>query len=104
MLGSGSNEILRSIFGVIEFQSGEINLLDKKININSPRDAIKNGIGYIPSDRKNEGLIQDNSIKDNSILTIFKKLTNLGFFKANEAKVTTQNYVDKLIPSSRKYF
>lgn len=96
LLGSGSNEILRSIFGVIEFQSGEINLLDKKININSPRDAIKNGIGYIPSDRKNEGLIQDNSIKDNSILTIFKKLTNLGFFKANEAKVTTQNYVDKL--------
>ena len=96
LLGSGSNEILRSIFGVIEFQSGEINLLDKKININNPRDAIKNGIGYIPSDRKNEGLIQDNSIKDNSILTIFKKLTNLGFFKANEAKVTTQNYVDKL--------
>lgn len=96
LLGSGSNEILRSIFGVIEFQSGEINLLDKKININSPRDAIKNGIGYIPSDRKNEGLIQDNSIKDNSILTIFKKLTNLGFFKASEAKVTTQNYVDKL--------
>ena len=96
LLGSGSNEILRSIFGVIEFQSGEINLVDKKININSPRDAIKNGIGYIPSDRKNEGLIQDNSIKDNSILTIFKKLTNLGFFKANEAKVTTQNYVDKL--------
>ena len=96
LLGSGSNEILRSIFGVIEFQSGEINLLDKKININNPRDAIKNGIGYIPSDRKNEGLIQDNSIKDNSILTIFKKLTNLGFFKVNEAKVTTQNYVDKL--------
>ncbi len=72
LLGSGSNEILRSLFGIIELQTGEIILQDKLININNPRDAIENGIGYIPSDRKNEGLIQDNSIKDNSILTILK--------------------------------
>ena len=96
LLGSGSNEILRSLFGIIELQTGEIILQDKLININNPRDAIENGIGYIPSDRKNEGLIQDNSIKDNSILTIFKKLTNLGFFNAIEARETTENYIEKL--------
>jgi len=96
LLGSGSNEILRCIFGIVESQSGEIILQDKKLIINNPKDAINNGIGYIPSDRKHEGLIQDNSIRDNSILTIFKKLTKLGFFKTVEAKSTTQNYVKKL--------
>ena len=96
LLGSGSNEILRCLFGIIETKSGDISLQNKKINVNNPRDAVKNGIGYIPSDRKNEGLIQDNSIKDNSIITIFKKLTKLGFFKTYEASLTTENYVEKL--------
>ena len=66
------------------------------ITINKPRDAVSNGIGYIPSDRKNEGLIQNNSIKDNSVLTIFDKLTNIGFFKFKEASKTTNDYVKKL--------
>ena len=96
LLGSGANELLRSIFGIIKQDEGQISLNNKIITINKPRDAVTNGIGYIPSDRKNEGLIQNNSIKDNSVLTIFDKLTNIGFFKFNEASKTTNNYIKKL--------
>ena len=96
LLGSGANELLRSIFGIIKQDEGQISLNNKIITINKPRDAVANGIGYIPSDRKNEGLIQNNSIKDNSVLTIFDKLTNIGFFKFNEASKTTNNYIKKL--------
>ena len=96
LLGSGANELLRSIFGIIKQDEGQISLNNKIITINKPRDAVANGIGYIPSDRKNEGLIQNNSIKDNSVLTIFDKLTNFGFFKFNEASKTTNNYIKKL--------
>ena len=96
LLGSGANELLRSIFGIIKQDEGQISLNNKIITINKPRDAVANGIGYIPSDRKNEGLIQNNSIKDNSVLTIFDKLTNIGFFKFNEATKTTNNYIKKL--------
>ena len=96
LLGSGANEILRSVFGIIKQNNGQISLNGKIIRINKPRDAVANGIGYIPSDRKNEGLIQNNSIKDNSVLTIFDKLTNIGFFKFKEASKTTNNYVKKL--------
>ena len=81
LLGSGSNELLRSIFGIIKQDIGQISLNEEIISINKPKDAVSRGIGYIPSDRKNEGLIQNNSIKDNSVLTIFDKLTNIGFFK-----------------------
>ena len=96
LLGSGANELLRSIFGIIKQDEGQISLNNKIITINKPRDAVANGIGYIPSDRKNEGLIQNNSIKDNSVLTIFDKLTNIGFFKFTEASKTTNNYIKKL--------
>ena len=96
LLGSGANELLRSVFGIIKQNNGQISLNGKIIRINKPRDAVANGIGYIPSDRKNEGLIQNNSIKDNSVLTIFDKLTNIGFFKFKEASKTTNNYVKKL--------
>jgi len=96
LLGSGANEILRCVFGIIKQDKGQILLNNKNIIINRPRDAVANNIGYIPSDRKNEGLIQNNSIKDNSVLTIFDKLTNMGFFKFNEASKTTQSYANKL--------
>ncbi len=96
LLGSGANELLRSVFGIIKQDTGHLKLNDKDIIINKPKDAVAKGIGYIPSDRKNEGLIQNNSIKDNSVLTIFDKLTKIGFFKFNDASKTTYNYIKKL--------
>ena len=80
LLGSGANEILRCLFGIIPQNNGEILLANKNVKINSPQDAVNLGLGYIPADRKNEGLIQENSIKDNSVLTLFKKLTKFTNF------------------------
>ena len=96
LLGSGANELLRCLFGIARQDKGQILLSNKKIEINKPKDAVYNGIGYIPSDRKNEGLIQNNSIKDNSVLTIFDKLTKVGFFKFSEASKTTNKYINQL--------
>ncbi|MDA9601885.1 sugar ABC transporter ATP-binding protein [Alphaproteobacteria bacterium] len=96
LLGSGSNEILRCIFGILKYDNGAIHLNDSNIKINKPKDAINYGIGYIPSDRKHEGLIQSSSIKNNSVLTIYDLLTQIGFFNSNEASKQTKNYVNKL--------
>ncbi len=96
LLGSGANDLLRSIFGITHFDHGEILLNNDKIMITKPIEAVSLGIGYIPSDRKNEGLIQSNSVQDNSVLTIFKKLTTLGFFNIKKANLTTQEYIEKL--------
>ena len=87
---------MRCLFGIARQDKGQILLSNKKIEINKPKDAVYNGIGYIPSDRKNEGLIQNNSIKDNSVLTIFDKLTKVGFFKFSEASKTTNKYINQL--------
>ena len=96
LLGSGTSDLLRSIFGIIKEDSGDIIYKKNKLVIKSPKDSISFGIGYLPSDRKNEGLIQDNSVRDISILTIFKTITNLGFFSSNNAKRITNEFVQKL--------
>ena len=96
LLGSGTNEILRCVFGVIKQSEGKIIFNNKEMKINKPQDAVDLGIGYIPSDRKNEGLIQNNSIKDNSVLTIFKKLTYLSFFNNKKASLITDEFQKKL--------
>ena len=96
LLGSGTNEILRGLFGILNNKEGEIFLNNKKIEVNSPIDAVNYGFGYIPSDRKNEGLIQENSIKENSVLTIFKNLTKFGLFNSTKAENVTNEYIEKL--------
>ena len=96
LLGSGANEILRCLFGIIPQNNGEILLANKNVKINSPQDAVNLGLGYIPADRKNEGLIQENSIKDNSVLTLFKKLTKFTFFNSMQASEITNKYIKKL--------
>src|SRR5699024_11901214 len=66
-MGAGRTEIMRSLFG-IDKGSKDITINDKKVSINSPEDARKNGIGLITENRKDEGLILDFSIEDNMVL------------------------------------
>ena len=65
LMGAGRTEIMRSIFGIDPLDSGEMYLEDKKITISSPDDAIRQGIGFLTENRKEEGLILDYSISEN---------------------------------------
>lgn len=76
LLGSGRTEMALALFGMEPADSGEIYLAGKKIKIRSKEDALKNGIGYVPEDRLTQGLIMDQPISDNLILTVLKRLLN----------------------------
>ena len=65
LLGSGRTELAEALFGYHRPQSGEIRINGEKIEIKCIRDAIKNGIGYLPPDRVTEGLFLSQSIADN---------------------------------------
>lgn len=68
--GSGRTELAQSLFGVVPFKSGRIELNGKAIAIKSPSKAIKNKIGFVTEDRKAEGLAPRQSIRDNMLLTV----------------------------------
>ncbi len=68
LVGAGRTEVVQTIFGVEQFESGEIYLEGKKVVIKKPADAMKLGIGLLPEDRQHQGLILDWGIGDNITL------------------------------------
>ena len=78
LMGAGRTETTRAIFGVDPKTSGEIWLDGKEVKITSPLAAMKNGIAYLPEDRKRDGIVGDLSVKENIILAA---QVLRGFFK-----------------------
>ncbi len=70
LLGSGRSESVRAIFAADRVTGGKIKVNGKDVKITQPKDAMKNGIGYLPEDRKGDGIIQDLSVRENIILAL----------------------------------
>ncbi len=68
LLGSGRSECVRAIFGADKVIGGTVKIDGKRVKIKKPLDAMKAGIGYLPEDRKLDGIVYDLSVKDNIIL------------------------------------
>lgn len=70
LLGSGRSECVRAIFGADHVTSGKIKKNGKEIKISKPLDAMKQGIAYLPEDRKIDGIIGDLSVRENIIIAL----------------------------------
>lgn len=68
LMGAGRTETMRALFGIDKLKSGNIYLDKKNIIFNSPNEAIKHGLGFLTEDRKTQGLVLDQSIRDNIAL------------------------------------
>lgn len=65
MVGAGRSDLIEAIFGVLPVDSGEILIDGRRVTFKGPRDAIDLGIGYLPPDRKQQGLVLQQSVADN---------------------------------------
>ena len=68
LLGSGRSECVRAIFGADHVLGGTVKKNGKPVKISKPIDAMRQGIGYLPEDRKRDGIVGDLSVRDNIIL------------------------------------
>lgn len=85
--GAGRTEIMKTIFGVYKLSSGEFLYKGKRIKAKSPVEAVRQGIGYLSEDRKNEGILAVRSIKENmSLADMFELGKNLHIRKKEEIK------------------
>ena len=97
MTGSGRTELAFSLFGINPPDSGDIIIEQKKVNFKSNEEALEAGIGYVPEDRIEQGLIMDQSITNNITVTILKKLLKHLKMIDNKKQVgTTNHWVDSL--------
>ncbi len=96
LLGSGRSECVRAIFGADKVSGGTVAINSKPARINKPIDAMKHGIGYLPEDRKMDGIIADLSVRENIILAL---QVMKGFFKPfsrSEAEAFANEYIKTL--------
>lgn len=93
LLGSGRSECVRAIFGADRVLGGTVKKNGKVIKISKPLDAMKNGIGYLPEDRKVDGIVGDLSVRDNIILA---QQVLKGFFKPF-SKAEANQFADEYI-------
>src|SRR5271157_252263 len=78
LVGAGRTELARLIFGADKRESGEVYLNGRKLQINQPKDAIRAGIGYVPEDRKLQGLFLQMSCGENITLNILERCSAAG--------------------------
>ncbi len=96
LVGSGRTEIVRSLFGADPLDSGEILLDGKEYKPRNPIDGIKNGIGLLPENRKEEGLALGLSVKHNINLSSYMDINKLGFVKSKIENERANLYIDKM--------
>jgi ribose transport system ATP-binding protein len=87
LVGAGRTELARLIFGADKRQSGEVYLEGRKRQINEPQDAIRAGIGYVPEDRKLQGVFLQMSSGENITMNILGRYATggvLNFAQLNE--------------------
>ncbi|MBA2606751.1 MAG: xylose ABC transporter ATP-binding protein [Acidobacteria bacterium] len=87
LMGAGRSELLMAIFGAWNGAvSGDVLVEGKKINIETPQDAIRNGIGFVTEDRKRFGLLLEQTLLDNLTLAGLKRIS--GKFVTNRSRET----------------
>jgi ABC-type sugar transport system ATPase subunit len=97
LMGCGSFELAKSLFGLYPLDSGTITLEDGPVMIGSPEKALENGIALLPDDRRLLGLIVGLPVDANINLSNLKKLTNkYGFISDQKKEEIARNYI-KLI-------
>lgn len=80
LMGAGRTEVIESIFGIHQPDSGEICINGQRVMIRTPRDAIKHKIGLLTEDRKITGALLPISIRDNMIISSIDTYLNKGGF------------------------
>ncbi len=96
LLGSGRSESVRTIFGADRVTGGKVKINGKKTKISKPKDAMKHGIGYLPEDRKVDGIIEDLSVRENIVLALQVLKGFFRPFSRAEAEAFADEYIKLL--------
>lgn len=96
LVGAGRTETARLIFGADRAEGGTIELDGKRLDVGSPRDAIRAGICLLTEDRKSQGLVLGLSVRENFGLPNLPELSQGGFVKRREESAAFAGFVDSL--------
>ena len=96
IIGAGRSELLETIFGIRRADAGTMSIDGKVVSIHSPRDAIKLGLGLVPEERRESGLVLGRSVADNLIFAMIDRLGSMMQLQHGAVRQTVDRYIREL--------
>jgi rhamnose transport system ATP-binding protein len=96
LVGSGRTELAETLFGLTPADSGEILLEGRVVRIESPSDAIRLRIGYLPEDRRQHGVVLEMAVAANASLANLGAISSHGLIDQAAERTLARRYVDRL--------
>lgn len=96
LIGAGRSELAEAIFGIRQISRGQVMIDGNPVQITSPREAVRLGIGLVPEDRKLQGLVLGMSCSDNVALTVLPSLAVNGVTQPRAEQTIYREYKEKL--------
>jgi ABC-type sugar transport system ATPase subunit len=93
LMGAGREELLKAIFGSAKKITGTIQVENSKVVINKPEDAIGAGIAYVPAERKTEGAILIQTIRENITLASLPQVSSFGLLNLKKEFAVAKHWI-----------
>lgn len=106
LVGSGRTETAQCVFGARKMDGGRISVFGKQVHFRYPGEAVASGIGLVPEERKEQGILGMMNVCNNISLANLKKFIQLGFIKEKSECKNAEEMVDSLnirTPSVRQF-
>lgn len=96
LVGAGRTEVARAIFGVDDYDAGSVTLNGAPLPPRAVQKAIDAGIGFVPEDRRKQGLVMDLSVSRNATLALRNRLATLGIISGSRERRTAAEWTKRL--------
>jgi len=96
LVGAGRTELARILFGITPADAGEIWFNGRRVEIASPRQAVEQGISYVPEDRRRHGVILEMPVAANITMSIHPELFAGGWLRSGAERALAETYAKDL--------
>jgi ABC-type sugar transport system ATPase subunit len=96
LVGAGRSEVAHALFGLDAQATGRILVREQEARIDSPQSALRFGIGFLPEDRKRQGLVLSMNCRENTSLAMFGKLSPAGFLNLGAERSLAEEFARQL--------
>ena len=96
LVGAGRSEVARAIFGIDPLHSGEISVGNTTLSNHAPQAAMTAGIGLVPEDRQQQGLVMEMTVMRNATLTVLRQVQRLGLVSKEKERQIAARWTQRM--------
>jgi len=96
LVGSGRSEVARAVFGIDRYDAGSVTVRGRQLRKASPASAMAAGVGFVPEDRRQQGLVMDMSVQQNVALASLGRLRKGGLIRASAERAMAADWAARL--------